>query len=170
MLNSTDNSINEIKPQNKRKIPLKPIEKNKNEKEDPHKRLINQMQQLNNKSASNWEVNLNKTSLEDKDFRKTVRTERLIIDCNASNDLKESKTFSVFRWDESFDEEKQYESVNRFNSLVRNQLKLEYYQVHDFLDDLNLPNYIDNFLQSGYDCLDKIKSNTKTFIISIVRR
>jgi len=78
---------------------------------------------------------------------------------------KMSKSLSSFKFE--FDEEdplnsstcsnfKIAENEEVFNKIVNHHILLEFHEVHDFLESLNLEKYLDHFLKKGLENLDKL--------------
>lgn len=154
VINQNNSKQGKLKPVDQRMNKSKPKLKN-----DPHKRLMDQVQQLTNISeinsnSNNTSINKSITSrFEDKDFRKTfTKTEKILIDC----DPKQIMSKSLIKFDTNYDENEAMKSENRFNNLVRNQLLMEYHQVNDFLDSIGMVKYLDVFILNGFEDLDKI--------------
>jgi hypothetical protein len=118
-------SIPEVRPV----IPdhLPPKQKLKN-LPDPHKRLIDNLQQL--------------TLVRNK-------KEKIEIDCESTTSEK-IMSKSLINFNDNFDDSRVLESENIFNNLVRNQIMEEYNEVNEFLNEIKMEKYVDLFIQNGW--------------------
>lgn len=122
-------------------------------KEDPHKRLIDQMQLLVG--------NKPKPQL-DSPRRKPFITAKIEIDCSSStNSNMNSTNRSMIKFDDNEnDNNKSYsQNLNIFNDYIRNQIISEFTETTEFLEKLELSRYIDVFIQNGLIDMNRIKSN-----------
>jgi hypothetical protein len=101
---------------------------------DPHKRLIDNLQQLT-------KINTKKEKIE--------------IDCESSTSEK-IMSKSLINFNDNFDESRVENCENIFNNLVRNQMMEEYKEVNEFLNDIRLEKYVDVFIQNGWISLEAI--------------
>ena len=101
---------------------------------DPHKRLIDNLQQLT---------------------KVKTKKEKIEIDCESTTSEK-IMSKSLINFNDNFDESRIEESENIFNNLVRNQIMEEYNEVNEFLSDIRMEKYVDVFIQNGWISLDTI--------------
>jgi hypothetical protein len=124
--------IPEVRPNIPESLP--PKQKLKNLPIDPHRRLIDNLQQLT---------------------KVKVKKEKIEIDCE-SNSTSTILSKSLINFNDNYDESRMEESENIFNNLVRNQIIEEYAEVNEFLADLKLEKYVDVFIQNGWISYERI--------------
>lgn len=107
---------------------------------------------LKSTESKDWKID--KTLLDDNEFRKShlKKKERVVISCEDNNE----HVLASFNFDIGNDLEKKDEFELCFNSIVRRNLNLEYSQVSDFLDSINLDKYLSLFLENDVDNIQKI--------------
>jgi hypothetical protein len=115
---------------------------------DPHKRLIDKMQQLTMNDSTR---SLGKPLLDDSITKK-------------SGKLDMSK--SMINFDDGEDEymNRQGKSEDLFNNLVKNNIILEFHEVNGFLLSIGMEKYFDTFIQNGLDSIEKVKSTYNVLI------
>ncbi len=109
---------------------------------------------ISQKSTESKGWKIDKTLLDDNEFRKShlKKKERVEISCEENNE----HVLSAFNFDLENDQEKNEEFELSFNNLVRRNLKIEYTQISDFLDSINLDKYLSLFIESNIDSIQKI--------------
>ena len=65
---------------------------------------------------------------------------------------------SMINFDGEDDISKMERTENLFNTLVKNNIILEFHEVNGFLLSLGMEKYFDQFIQNGFDSIEKIKS------------
>ncbi len=109
---------------------------------------------ISQKSTESKGWKIDKTLLDDNEFRKShlKKKERVEISCEENNE----HVLSAFNFDLENDQEKNEGFELSFNNLVRRNLKIEYTQISDFLDSINLDKYLSLFIESNIDSIQKI--------------
>jgi len=75
------------------------------------------------------------------------KKERVEISCD-------NNVLSSFNFDGEQENEGEFEMS--FNNLIRDQIKSEYSEISEFLNEINLGNYLNLFVENGVDDLKKI--------------